>query len=254
MNHALKTFSLLIVVLLSPGLSLACESTTICAARTELQRSFTVLVTADGKPVSGVHVEVERNYSKVGKENKVRFTGTTAADGTVRIPKMKPGHYKLWAEYLGLSVDSDECIDILSHATSKAEKEIHYTWGDDAPSTGAVRGKLTNGELDMKLSFAERLSHRNAVPIAGAAISLRGPSTAEPFVTTTDADGSFSFSGVPDGVYVLHVDAGKSRSGIAHEHSDQMIRVSASAKADDLDWELGAAICGSAVFYFPGRH
>jgi Domain of unknown function (DUF4198)/Carboxypeptidase regulatory-like domain len=255
MNRFSKTCLVIVVLLLAPRLSIACESTSFCTARTELNRTFTVRVTADDKPVSGVLVEVETNYSKPGKENKIRFTGTTGADGSVRIPKLRAGRYTLSAEYLGLSIDYDECLDVLSHPTDKAEKEIHYTWGDEAAAvTGQVRGKLMNGERDPKLPIVERITHLKAVPIAGASLSLRSPSTKVPYTTTTGDDGSFVFSGVPDGTYVLHLDAGKSISGFTHEHDDQLIRVSNSAKPDDLEWELGAAICGSAIFYFPARH
>jgi hypothetical protein len=211
-------------------------------------------VTADGKPVEGVQVKVNTYYEKAEKEDKTIFTGSTGADGTLRVPKMKAGRYILSTEYLGTEVGYD-CFRVAAHRDSKAEKEMSYTWGDDAPETGAVRGRLTNGENDPKWSFVERLQHRpNTVAISGATLSLRGPATKDPYTTVTDGEGNFSFAGVPDGVYVLHVDEGKSKSGISHSYNDQIIRITNRAKTDDLDWQLGSAICGSAFFYFPARH
>ncbi len=254
MKRTSKVCLLSIVFLFAPRFSRACSYAFVCDdTAPRMHRSFTVRVTADQTPLSGVRVEVKTFYQKAGKEDKVLFKGTTGADGSMRVPKLKSGHYILSAAYLGLPVAYD-CFRVGGHS-GRPQKDMSYTWGDDAPSTGEIRGVLTNGEIDVKWSVVERMTHpRIAVPISGATLSLRGPSVKEPYTTITNADGRFDFSGVPNGVYVLHVDEGKSKSGFSHEKNDQMIRVSNESKPDDLNWQLGSAICGSAEFYFPARH
>jgi hypothetical protein len=243
MKLSRTAFLAVLALLTIPTVSRACSSSSCMGRGREMRHQFKVKVSFDGKPLAGVQVEVSKYPVGDDEYEKVVFTGLTASDGNVRIPELGPGDYDLSASYLALSAGF-ECFHVLAHPGWRAKGHVNYEWGDEAAAvTGQIRGKLTNGERDPKLPVLERITQLKAVPIAGATLSLRGPSAKEPYITTTGDDGRFAFTGIPDGTYVLHLDAGKSVSGISHQQNDQLIRVSGAAKA----------ICGSAFFYFPAR-
>jgi hypothetical protein len=52
--------------------------------------------------------------------------------------------------------------------------------------------------------------------------------------TTSDPNGAFAFDGIPNGTYVLHIDAGKVQPDRDYEASNQLIDLGPTAKRDLL--------------------
>jgi len=64
---------------------------------------------------------------------------------------------------------------------------------------------------------------------------------------TSDAEGAFSFDGVPSGTYVLHIDAGTIEPGRNYGASDHLISLDSTAKYSSLvlkHKDAGAGSCG----------
>jgi hypothetical protein len=91
------------------------------------------------------------------------------------------------------------------------------------------------------------MTHRVEVPICGAAMKLKNALTGVVYSATSDDTGEFSFSTVPKGTYVLHIEGGTLKSGRGYDTTDLAIDVSAKARGDSLvltHREPGGGSCG----------
>jgi hypothetical protein len=123
---------------------------------------------------------------------------------------------------------------------------LTYKWGDDAPATSRIAGKLVDSQPGKGGTPLWNLIHRVDVPITGAALRLQDPTSRAVYNAMSDRDGGFSFDAVPNGTYVLHIEGGAA-GGRAYDPTDSLIRLSSSA---DRDWlffkrrEAGGGSCG----------
>jgi hypothetical protein len=93
----------------------------------------------------------------------------------------------------------------------------------------------------------QNLLHRVDVPIAEAKLELRGPIVGAVYTAVSDANGHFAFDHVPDGTYVLHIDAGTASEGRPFDATDLLVRFSNTAKRSTLlvsRREPGGGSCG----------
>lgn len=244
MNRARITLLAVTVLLLLPQRSTACSLVGCTNRGMEMRKSFTVKVTFASKPLAGVQVKIT-DGTPGNDVVKVVFSGTTSSDGSIRISELKPGDYNLTADYLEIGA-AYRCFHVLAHSGWKAKRRVQYEWGDLAPATRYVRGQVVNNEEAPNLSRVQRMMHSVKSPIAGATLTLRGPDSKGPYTTVTKNDGSFSFEGVPDGVYVLHLDAGQSTTGKSYGREDYLLSIAAKAEPDTLTWILNAGMCGGS--------
>jgi len=207
----------------------------------EMRGNFVVRVKHDGKPLPGVAVWITSNA-----ESNRMFSGTTARDGTVNVANLSPGEYWLNAELLGILAGS-ECFHIESRSSRKAKKSVTYDWGNLAPTTRQVVGKLIDSQPGQGGTPLWNLLHRVEVPIAQARLRLQNPLTGAISKTLSDDEGHFSFDGIPNGTYVLHIDGGTASGGSEYAASDHVIKVSDTAKQGTLLLEhrdAGGGSCG----------
>lgn len=196
-----------------------------------MRSSFVVHVTHQDKPLAGVTVEVR----KFGGENNNTdlFSGTTALDGTVQVATLPPGEYWLDAGLLGISAVS-ECFHIGSNASRKAKKRVTYEWGDSASAVRQIAGKLIDSQPGQGGTPIWNLIHRVDVPITEAKLKLENPLTRTVYTTTSDVDGRFTFAGIANGIYVLHIEAGIAPGDREYNSTDLLIRLSDTANRNTL--------------------
>ena len=103
----------------------------------EANQHFTVIFKHNGKPVAGVLVEITG-------EGKEQFSGLTSADGKVRL-NLSSGHYWIKAELLGISA-AYECFHINQQSSKSAKRKFTYEWGDSAPATRRIAGKMVDSQ------------------------------------------------------------------------------------------------------------
>jgi hypothetical protein len=235
---------LLSAVLLSflslPASTVACSAIGCDLNGLELQRTFVVAVMHAGKPLRGVSVRVTDN---AGKE---LFSAVTAADGRVRLQGFVSGQYWLEAELLGVFAGT-ECFHIAAHKSTKAKKTVKYDWGDFAPATRQIAGRLIDNQPGQDGTPIWNLLHPIDVPISNAALKLQDPLSGAVYSTVSDFDGHFSFGGIPKGVYVLHIDAGTALGDREYQSTDLLIRLSDAAERETLllaRQNGGAGSCG----------
>jgi hypothetical protein len=233
----------ILTLLMIPVSTVAC-SLVGCADRgVELRKNFTVTVTHQDKPLPGVSVQITGNSDVAGQQS---FSALTSVDGTAHFANLPPGDYWIKADLLGIAAGY-ECFHINSSASRKAKKARRYEWGDMAPAIRQAVGRLVDSQPGKGGNPLENLLHRVHVPIAEARLELRRPVIGTVYTTVSDANGHFTFDRVPDGTYVLHIDAGTAPGNRAFDATDLLVRFSDAAKRSTLllsRREPGGGSCG----------
>jgi len=115
-----EVFWLVVKLPIIIGLWLSVASTAVCSTATvsaplKSGRNTRIELLVSGKPRRGVQVDVYRYEVGAGQDDKPRFSLISGDDGSIRPPKLRPGHYHLVASadenlsadlYLDVSIDS----------------------------------------------------------------------------------------------------------------------------------------------------
>jgi hypothetical protein len=201
---------------------------------------FVVHVLHAGIPLAGVSVQVAGGANE---KTATVFSGVTAQNGSIRV-LLPPGDYWLHAELLGISA-AGQCFYVGGKTSRKAKGKLKFEWGDYAPATREVAGRLVDSQPGKGANQLWNLLHRIDMPIAGATLKLHNVVSGEIFTTASDQDGAFRFDAVPSGTYALHIEGGKSDRD--YDSTDLAIKVSPSANRNTLQLsrrDAGAGSCG----------
>lgn len=231
------------IVLFAAGRADACSLVGCINHGVEVRPIFTVTVKHERTPLGGVKVEV--TSSRSGGDSVKVFAGITASDGSVQVSNLPPGDYWISADLLGINA-AYHCFHIEQRPSRKAKRSLKYKWGDFAPATKRVVGKLIDLQPGKGGTPIWNLVHRVEVPISGASITLRNAFTGTSYHATSDDHGMFSLKEIPSGIYALHIDGGKAGER-GYEETDQLLAVSPKAPRDALLFsrrEGGAGSCG----------
>ena len=159
----------LVSLLTFPIPSIACSMAGCLDNGVEMRNDFVVRVTHADKPIAGVNVRVTRNLD--GSE---WFSGTTAANGTVRVTGLPAGEYWLTTELMGIGAGG-ECFHISSYPSRKAKQVVKYEWGDLAPSTRQIVGRLIDPAPGEGATFLQNIRNGVVEPIPEARLKLQNP-------------------------------------------------------------------------------
>jgi len=209
----------------------------------EMRSDFAVKIRHADKPLPWATVEITGPQGTSGWR---KFTVKTDKDGIARITNLAPGDYWLDAEYLDIGA-AYHCFHVDERPSRKAKRNLAYNWGDLAPDTRRIAGKLLDLQPGKGGTPIWNLLHRVDVPIVAAKLTLQNATTGALYYTTSDANGFFAFDGIPNGTYALHVDAGKVEPGRDYEASDQLVSLGSTAKRNSLllrRREAGGGSCG----------
>lgn len=204
--------------------ALACSAASCADHGVAMARTFVVDVTFDGRPLRGVNVKV------TNQADKVRFSGATETDGTVRVANLPAGDYWIDIEMLGIGA-AHHCFHV-AKATFEGQNRVTYQWGDSPESSQIMAGRIVDPRPGMGGNVIWNITHPVDDPIAGANLTLHNPVTGETFTTQSDRNGSFGFDGVSQTTYVLHVEGGKDVR--PYEPTDLLVRISPAAQKNDL--------------------
>lgn len=229
----------------------ACTMVPCIGTGMEMRRSFIVAVIHDGRPLAGVSVEVSGGDQE---RNRKLFTDVTGGAGSVRVTKLPPGEYWLQAQVLGITIAS-ECFHVGDRTSRKAKAKLKFEWGDDAPATREVAGRLVDSQAGKGGTPLWNLTHQIEIPIGGARMRLQDVVSGATFATASNQDGSFRFGAVPIGTYALHIEGG--RSDRDYDGTDLAIKVSPSAKLNTLQLssrDAGGGSCGGTNLELRDTH
>jgi hypothetical protein len=210
--------------------AIACSTASCLGDGIEFTRSFDVAVKHDGKALPGVSVYITPDGVDGGA---AVVSGTTSSNGSFRVKKLPPGKYWLNSQLLGVSAGS-QCFHIGVQPSPSARTKLRYNWGVLAPATRAVEGTFVYGEPGLGGTGFWSFVRQVDVPVEGAVLSLRSPFDSETYSAASDSNGHFSFALVPEGLYVLHIDAGRTSGGHHYESADLPIRLGKSARSSGI--------------------
>jgi hypothetical protein len=239
----LLAYAAILVCMVLPAPTLACSAVGCLDRGVEFRRSFTVTVTHQGKPLPRVSVQVTGN-SEGG--DRQAFSELTRSNGTAHFANLPPGNYWIKADLLGIGAGY-ECFHIRTSASRKAKKNRRYDWGDDAVSATQAVGRLVDSQPGKGSNALQNLLHRINVPITEAKMELREPVTGTTYTSASDTNGHFAFDHVPNGLYVLHIDAETASENRPFDETNLLVRFSDTAKRSTLllsRREPGGGSCG----------
>lgn len=208
-----------------------------------MRSDFAVKIRHADKPLPGAAIYIT---GPQGADALKQITVTADKDGIARIANLAPGDYWLDAEYLDISA-AYHCFHVNERPSRKAERNLAYDWGDLAPGTRRIAGKLLDSQPGKGGNPIWNLLHRVDVPIVAAKLTLQEATTKAVYHAISDANGAFSFDGIPNGTYVLHIDAGTIEPGRTYEASAHLISLGSTAKYNSLvlkRQEAGGGSCG----------
>jgi hypothetical protein len=220
--------------------AMACSLAACFDRGIETERNFAVTIKHQGKPLQGVSIKV------TAPDSTIKFSGVTTSKGLVDVAGLVPGDYWLDASFLGINA-AYFCFHVSKQPSHRAKRRMQYDWGDLAPATRQVAGRLVDSQPGTGESPIWNLIHRVNVPIAGAKLTLQNPVTNEIHSALSDQSGSFAFDQIPAGVYVIHIDGG---SGRPYEATDLLIRLTPNANRDRLELvrrEPSGGRCGGTI-------
>ncbi len=237
---ASKKAMLLVVALISTPLSKleACSITVVCPQHGfEAAKNVTVTIHHAGRPFPGVLVEVTSDDGGV-----VDTAGTTEAAGAIQFEDLRPGNYHISVSMLGITTVY-QCFHVAKWTTGlNAKRKLTYNWGDNAPETRQIAGNLVSHLLVMDPNGR----HIDTASVAGIHLTLTDAVNGARSETTSSPQGLFRFSGIAEGVYVLHSD-GDER--LRYYAGDLLIRLTSTAARAELTLKLGGGgtDCGSPL-------
>jgi hypothetical protein len=227
--------SILIFPLICVPVTQGCSMVGCANNGDEVRPTFTIAVTHDDKPLAGVSFHVRAKGTE-------QFSGITDETGSIHVPKLAPGLYWLSGEILGTGVVYT-CFHVGDKQSRKAKARLTYTWGDEASATTRIAGRLVVSQPAKGGTPIWNLTHKVEVPLAAAGLTLHDPVSPATYMTTSDKDGHFSFEGLPNGTYVLHIEGG-SADGFTYDPADSVINLANGAKRSELLFNGGPSGCG----------
>jgi hypothetical protein len=237
-SHFLVIFALVFASL--PTSSAACSMYGCSPSETELRSNFAVRVSHEDKPLTGVTVKLTRSD---GTRVVELISQETDASGSVKISKLPPGDYWLSADLFGISAGM-RCFHVAATSSWKARKQINFEWGDEAPAAREAAGKLVHTQAGHGDTPLWNITHPVHVPIGETRLSLRTPQSGTSYTTTSDKDGQFTFGEIPDGLYVLRIEASATTSDKGIEPVNLLFRLSHSASQRNLSVDESDAFGG----------
>jgi len=230
--------SIAIFFLIYSSAALGCSMAGCLNNGDEMRPTFTIVVTHDDKPLAGVSFHVVAKGAD-------QFSGLTDEKGTINVPKLQPGLYWLNGDLLGTGV-VDTCFHVGEKPSRRAKSILSYQWGDEAPGTSRIAGRLVDSQPGRGGTPIWNLVHRMEVPIVDAGLRLQDPITHAIYLASSDQDGRFSFEDLTSGTYVLHIEGGAAGDR-SYDATDQLIRLDDSATQNFLVFkrkDAGGGSCG----------
>jgi hypothetical protein len=221
-----------------------------------MEANFRIMIKLGRTGLHGAKVEITAL-----PPGRLIVTELTDSSGRATIKKLPWGEYHIRVSYLGVTA-GDECFHVRAQSSASARSTLRHGWGGYGVSMRAVAGSLEESQPGKGVTLMRgnggallvgegghpilNFDHGVTVPIEGATTSLENALTREVLRSQSDDKGLFRFPAVPDGIYVLHIEGGKTAR--AYAPTDMIVPVSHTATRDSVVLTLSEDSCGFIRF------
>jgi protocatechuate 3,4-dioxygenase beta subunit len=205
------------------------------------------VVDTNGETLVGVRVYADRiDPEPDTPPGLVKFVTTTDDRGDYRVGGLPPGRYSVTA----VSAQDPGAVLTLDLRPGDDLSGIGFT--ALPPPTTAIEPSPQPRETPDRATIRGRVLTTTGRPIAKAVLNIRGPVPTTYFMTVTDAQGRFAYTGLMPGNYELAATRGDFLPGTGQEsafESHSRIAVTAGARINDVTLVLsrGLAVTGTIV-------
>lgn len=172
------------------------------------------------------------------------FTTTTAADGSYLFPNLPPGDYTVTVDTGTLPAGMDETFD--QDGGFDSISALTLALGEDNTDQDfGYNGAATIGDTVYLDLDGDGSQGADEPGVAGQVVELiwQGPTGPVTMTTTTDANGNYSFTNLPDGDYTVTVVGGivdvAENTGDPGADGDSTNDVTIAGAVDNLDQDFG---------------
>ena len=239
-----------------PHQAKACSGAVCDTQRVEMEANFRVIIKLGRTGLHGAKVEITALPT-----GRLIVTELTESSGRAAIKKLPRGDYHIRVSYLGVTA-GDECFHVQAQSSASARSTLRYRWGGYGVAMRAVAGSVEEWQPGKGVTLLEgkggtllagkdghpilRLDLGRTVPIEGVTTYLENALTREVLRSQSDDNGMFQFAAVPDGIYVLHIEGGKTTR--AYTPTDMIVPVSHTATRGSVVLTLNEDGCGFIRF------
>jgi len=243
---------LTLAVICCPPRSKACSVAMCDSQRVEMEANFRVVMKLGRTALHGARVEITPLSA-----GRLSVTELTDRSGRATIKELARGAYHIRVSYLGVTA-GDECFHVRAQSSASARSTLRYRWGGYGVPMRAIAGSLEESQPGKGVTLMAgkggallvgegghpilNFDHGATVPVEAATISLENALTREVLRSQSDGKGLFRFPAVQDGIYVLHIEGGKTAR--PYRPTDIIVPVSHAGTRDSVVFTLSEDSCG----------
>jgi hypothetical protein len=225
---------------------LAACSTSIVGYQ-EVSDHFVVKVVSEGRPVAGLYLELRRlpkHPSDPHVERQLVATRATDENGSAGFAAVKAGFYTVDVSHNVFPSSTD--ILVKNGTRKNKDNVITVEW----PNIGILHVRsaagLLNGQVKTGNLVAD-LTHAVMAPLGEAKLTLVKAASEEIVGSqSASSSGAFSFTGVTEGLYLLHIESPENEQTHQIGYDGHVpLAINFSAKAVSLNLSIYPPMCGS---------
>jgi hypothetical protein len=204
--------SWVVVLLLFPASRV--EACSRSFPRYVVKSDFVVSVTNDGKPLSGIEVEITKELRTPNFHHETAVLSRTNDQGEVAVHQLPNGNYFIVTRHA--DIEGEDAAELEVKDSPESRPGLVLRW----PGRGVYKLKQVGGTLAAELDSNHPFERSR--PLTGAVVLLVDAlSNQQIGATSTDQHGDFSFAPtVPPGLYILHI----SEQGLESKDEDILIQ------------------------------
>ncbi|HKV80520.1 MAG TPA: hypothetical protein VJP02_20385 [Candidatus Sulfotelmatobacter sp.] len=186
-------------------------------------------------PSTKIVLMIKRDKSN-RSAGRVVATAETDADGVAHFFAIPPGRYEAHPD--GELLVSYEEVEVEANRTAKEGESLQIEWPVWSTVIQSVQGTMTVWD------YSEANGEAGRSPLRNVQLELLDLRSAKLLgLTFTDELGRYAFPSIPDGLYVLRVDANPAN---VHEY-ERAVEVSAMAKRQNMPGLQVDKVCGNGL-------
>jgi hypothetical protein len=210
----------------------------------EVSDHFVVKVVSEGRPVAGLYLVLSRVPKHPSVERRLVVTRTTDENGSAEFAAVKPGFYTVRVAHKVFP--SSTHILVKTGVRKNTDSAIKVEWPNIEILHVRSAAGLLNGQVKTGNPLADQ-THAVMAPLGEAKLTLVKAASEEMVGSqSASSSGAFSFTGVTEGLYLLHIESPENEQTHQIGYDGHVpLAIDFSAKAVSLNLSIYPPICGN---------